>query len=96
MVPPGAMVRFVTPLGKDDVQVNKVKLSLRSKEEDNSWPDKETLVGRVETRSATWRKETSPERGSREKRGTSVKEAIPKGSPSKKEELRSKVSGSSA
>ncbi|OAE29427.1 hypothetical protein AXG93_4548s1040 [Marchantia polymorpha subsp. ruderalis] len=47
---PRAQVGFVTPPAKDDVQVNEVELSLVPKDEDNSWPDENTMgIVREET-----------------------------------------------
>ncbi|OAE26977.1 hypothetical protein AXG93_80s1000 [Marchantia polymorpha subsp. ruderalis] len=74
-VPAREAVRFVTPPSKEDAQVYLVKLSSEDKEEDNSWPDEETMIGRVETRSSSRKKETTLEKSKRDKTGAKKKDS---------------------
>lgn len=59
-----SQVRFVTPPTKEGVQVNQVEQwkKKEEKEDENRWPDEETMVGRVETRSSTRKKESTSEK----------------------------------
>lgn len=72
-----AQVRFVTPPPKEDAQVNLVELSPEDKEEDNSWPDEETMVGRVDHGRTGLRckKEATLENAKRDKTGTKKKDS---------------------
>ncbi|OAE29017.1 hypothetical protein AXG93_3112s1040 [Marchantia polymorpha subsp. ruderalis] len=69
--------RFVTPPGKEDVHVNQVTLSLEKVRPYEAWPSDDVIVGRVETRSSTRRKEATKESSKKEKRAEArtVKEA---------------------
>ncbi|OAE19810.1 hypothetical protein AXG93_4649s1030 [Marchantia polymorpha subsp. ruderalis] len=73
---PRAQVRFITPPPKEDAQVNQVELSPEDKEEESEWPDEETMMGRVESRSSSCRKEAISEKVKRDK--TKAKKKDPK------------------
>lgn len=68
-------MRFVTPPPKEDAQVNQVELSPEEQDDENRWPDKETMVGRVETRSATRKKESTSEKAKRDKKDAEKKDS---------------------
>ncbi|OAE32221.1 hypothetical protein AXG93_4525s1020 [Marchantia polymorpha subsp. ruderalis] len=73
----------------EDAQVNQVELSPAEKDEDNKWSDEETMVGHVETRSASQKKEVPIEKLKRDKKDAKRKEL-------KSKELPPKTSVSSA
>ncbi|OAE34472.1 hypothetical protein AXG93_3472s1070 [Marchantia polymorpha subsp. ruderalis] len=68
-------VRFVTPPPKEDVQVNQVEQCSKEQDDENRWPDEETMVGRVKIRRATRKKESTAEKAKRDKKGAKKKDS---------------------
>ncbi|OAE32394.1 hypothetical protein AXG93_3671s1130 [Marchantia polymorpha subsp. ruderalis] len=68
---------------REDAQVNQVELSPAEKDEDDEWLDEETMIGRVETQSASQKKELSVEKSKRDKKDAKRNELKPKELPPK-------------
>ncbi|OAE33663.1 hypothetical protein AXG93_4689s1500 [Marchantia polymorpha subsp. ruderalis] len=66
-------VGFITPPLKEDAQVNQVEQCPEEQDDENRWLDEETMVGRVETRSAPRKKESTTEKAKRDKKGAKKK-----------------------
>lgn len=66
-------------LCKNCAQVNQVELSPDEKDEDDEWPDEETMVKRVEIRSASRKKEVPVKKSKRDKKDAKKKKTQAKG-----------------
>lgn len=76
--------------------MNQVVLSPAEEDEEDEWPDEETMVERVETRSASRKKEAPVEKSKRDKKEAKRKELKPKELPTKTSVSSTKKGESSA